>query len=145
MAVRFGSRVPLAVGGVIGAAGLMLLGIGHATHAEVVFFTMVFYAGMGLAHAAIPNLIIDAVPLDQTGEATGFNTTVRVVGAALGTQICGTILATSAVAGSLVPSQDGFRTAFLVVAAILICASLLTLRIPKVSADAHRVGAPAAG
>ena len=40
----------------------------------------------------MPNLIIEAVPPSQTGEATGFNALVRSVGASVGTQVTATIL-----------------------------------------------------
>ena len=49
--------------------------------------------GIGLAFAAMPNLIFAAVPQSETGEATGFNTLVRSVGASLGLQVSGSILA----------------------------------------------------
>ena len=38
-------------------------------------------AGIGLAFAAMANLIVEAVPPQQTGEATGINTLMRSVGA----------------------------------------------------------------
>ena len=50
-------------------------------------------AGIGFAYAAMPNLIIEAVPPHQTGEATGFNALIRSVGGSLGSQIAATVLA----------------------------------------------------
>ena len=40
--------------------------------------------GIGLAFAAMPNLIVDAVPPEETGEATGVNALVRSVGSVAG-------------------------------------------------------------
>ena len=40
----------------------------------------------------MPNLIIEAVPPHQTGEATGFNALVRSVGSSLGSQVSAAIL-----------------------------------------------------
>ena len=64
-------------------------------------------AGIGLAFAAMANLIVEAVPPSQTGEATGINTLTRSVGASIGSQVSAAILAGSAVAGSAI--ADGRR------------------------------------
>ena len=105
---RLGNKVPLALGGFLTALGLALLAAAHGTQAEVVAFSVVMSAGIGLAFAAMPNLIIEAVPPEQTGEATGFNALVRSVGSSLGSQVSATILAGSAVAAS--PPTRGSRT-----------------------------------
>jgi sugar phosphate permease len=88
----------------------------------------------------MPNLIFDAVPQSETGEATGFNTLVRSVGASLGSQISAAILTDSVVAGAVLPSDDGYTTAFLVSAAIAVVAALVSLAIPRVG-DAVPVAA----
>jgi len=71
----------------------------------------------------MPNLIFDAVPMSETGEATGFNTLVRSVGASLGSQVSAAILTGSVVAGTVLPSDDGYTTAFLVSAGIAVVAA----------------------
>ena len=43
--------------------------------------------GIGLSFASMANLIVDAVPQRQTGEATGMNTIMRTIGGAFGGQI----------------------------------------------------------
>ncbi len=96
---------------------------------------MVMSAGIGLAFAAMPNLIIDAVPARQTGEATGFNALVRSVGSSLGSQVSATILAASAVAG--IPTDQGFTDAFAVSAVIAACAGVVALFIPRAPESAH--------
>ena len=95
----------------------------------MIAFGMVMSAGIGLAFAAMPNLIIDAVPARQTGEATGFNALVRSVGSSLGSQVSATVLAASAVAG--IPTDQGFTDAFVVSAVVAACAGVVALRIPR--------------
>jgi hypothetical protein len=85
--------------------------------------------GIGLAFAAMPNLIIEAVPAHQTGEATGFNALVRSVGSSLGSQVSATILAGSAVAG--IPTNAGFTRAFAVSAVVAACAGAVAIVIPR--------------
>jgi hypothetical protein len=92
-------------------------------------------AGIGLAFAAMPNLIIEAVPPAQTGEATGFNALVRSVGASLGSQVSATVLAASAVAG--ISTDAGFTHAFAISAAVAACAGAAAIVIPRVPLHAH--------
>jgi sugar phosphate permease len=83
----------------------------------------------------MPNLIIDAVPLHQTGEATGFNALVRSVGSSLGSQVCATVLAASAVGD--IPRDSGFTHAFAVSAVVAACAGAVAIVIPRARAHAH--------
>src|SRR5215218_6036428 len=111
---HFGSKLPLALGAAITSAGLVGLGIGHGAELAVVAWSFVMSAGIGLAFAAMANLVVEAVPPQQTGEASGINTLTRSVGAAIGSQVSAAVLAASVVAGSPLPSEDGFTAAFLV-------------------------------
>jgi sugar phosphate permease len=81
----------------------------------------------------MPNLIVDAVPQHQTGEATGFNALVRSVGSSLGSQVSASILAGSIVAGGL-PSDGSFKTAFILSAGVALIAAAMALLIPIASA-----------
>ena len=91
---------------------------------------MLMFAGVGLAFSAMPNLIVQAVPPTQTGEAIGFNALVRSVGASLGTQISAAALAGSAVAGSPLPTDSGYSDAFLLGGAVALLAGVVALAIP---------------
>ena len=132
---RVGNKVPLAIGGMLTALGLALLAAAHGSQAEIVAFSLVMSAGIGLAFAAMPNLIIDAVPPHQTGEATGVNALVRSVGSSLGSQVSATILTASAVAG--VATDAGFTRAFAVSAVVAACAGVAAIAIPRVGDRAH--------
>jgi MFS family permease len=125
---RLGSKIPLALGGVLTSIGLLALGVAHGTHLEVLLGSMLMSCGIGFAVAAMPNLIVDAVPHAQTGEATGFNALVRSVGSSLGSQVSAAIIAGSAgVAG---PTDSGFTIAFLASAAVALVASVIAGLIP---------------
>jgi len=128
---RFGGKVPLSLGAFISAAGLLLMALDHGSQGAMVAWNVVLSIGIGLAFAAMPNLIFDAVPQSETGEATGFNTLVRSVGASLGSQISAAILTGSVIAGSALPSDDAYTTAFLVSAGIAAVAALVSLAIPR--------------
>jgi len=133
---RFGGKLPLALGAFISAAALAAMGLDHGTQGAMIAWNIVLSIGIGLAFAAMPNLIFDAVPMSETGEATGFNTLVRSVGASLGSQISAAILTGSVIAGAVLPSDDGYTTAFLVSAGIAAVAALVSLAIPRVGDQA---------
>ncbi|HET7566515.1 MAG TPA: MFS transporter [Gaiellaceae bacterium] len=131
---RVGNKVPLAAGGAATALGLALLAVAHGSQVEVVCFSLLMSGGIGLAYAAMPNLIIEAVPPRQTGEATGVNALVRSVGSSLGSQVSATVLAGSAVAG--IAQDSGFTAAFAISAGVAACAAALALAIPR--SELHR-------
>ena len=100
-------------------------------------FSALMFCGVGLAFAAMPNLIMDAVPPSQTGEATGFNALVRSVGASVGTQVTATILTGSIAAGAVLPSSSGYTVAFVVSASVAAVAALAAVAIPRASLQPH--------
>ena len=93
----------------------------------------------------MPNLIVGAVPPTQTGEAIGFNALVRSVGASLGTQVSAAVLAGSAAAGSALPTDGGYTTAFLIGAGVALLAGLVALFIPPAGAEREPARLPPLG
>lgn len=141
---RFGNKFPLAIGSVISALGLAGLGLDHGTTTAIVLWNMLGSVGIGLAIAAMPNLIMESVPMARTGEATGFNALIRSVGASLGSQVTASILTGTIVAGALLPTDHGFEVAFLFSAGISLLAAVLALLIPR-SGRQHLAVAEEAG
>jgi EmrB/QacA subfamily drug resistance transporter len=139
---RFGSKVPLAIGATLTGLGLLCLGLSHGSEATVLGWNLVMSVGFGLVFAAIPNLIVSAVPPRQTGEAIGVNALVRSVGASLGTQVTAAIIAGTVVAGSPLPTEGGYTAAFVACAAVAVLAGLVATRIPR--AAAREASAPVA-
>ena len=129
LGTRFGSRVPLALGAIITSTGLFLMALVHGTQLEIIVWNLVMSTGIGLAFAAMPNLILEAVSPEETGQATGVNTLVRSVGASLGAQISAAVLAGSVVAG--LPTDSGYTDAFLVSAGVALAAAITAFLIPS--------------
>jgi EmrB/QacA subfamily drug resistance transporter len=137
-----GSRGPLVTGALVTGAALGLLAVAHGTPLELIAGAALMGTGIGLAFAAMPNLIIEAVPQEQTGEATAVNALVRNVGGALGAQVSGTILAGSAVAGAVMPAETGFTTAFAISAGVALVGAALALLVPRRSRKAADPSSP---
>jgi EmrB/QacA subfamily drug resistance transporter len=127
--LRFGSRLALVVGTVATAVAFLLLTLAHGTRGEVIVAGLLMGAGIGLAFAALPNLIVECVPPDQTGVTTGINTIARTIGGAFGTQIAATAIAATVV-GSGLPHERGFTEAFAIITALLALATVASLAIP---------------
>jgi len=143
LGARLGNKVPLTLGGLTTAVGLALMGVAHGSQADLLVFNLITSVGIGLAYAAMPNLIVDAVPRHRTGEATGFNAVVRSVGSSLGSQVTAAILAGSVLASTGLPGDDGYTTAFLVSAAVALVAGVVAAFIPR-TATAQSATAAAA-
>jgi EmrB/QacA subfamily drug resistance transporter len=137
-----GSRVPLIAGAFVSAGSLALLAFAHGQRWQIYLATFLLGAGIGLAFAAMANLIVDAVPADQTGVATGVNTIMRTIGGALGSVIAVTILASSDLADK-VPSNRGYTLAFAVSALSLVVAVGAALLVPRPRAARARAEAVA--
>lgn len=130
---RFGNKLPLAIGGIISGIGLTGLALDHGSALSILLWNMLSSVGVGLAFAAMPNLIMEAVPIERTGEATGFNALVRSVGSSLGSQVTASVLTGSIVLATGFPTSNGFRTAFLIGAGASIAAGVIATLIPAKS------------
>jgi EmrB/QacA subfamily drug resistance transporter len=126
---RVGSRVPLVLGGLTTTLSFVLLTVAHSHHWEIYVASAVLGAGIGLAFASLANLIVEAVPPEQTGVATGMNTVMRTLGGSVGGQIGASVLAGSIVAG--VPTEAGFTSAFALAAGACALATVAALAVPR--------------
>src|SRR4051812_23096870 len=125
---RFGSKLPLLIGTLVASSSFAFLALAHDARWNIYFATVLLGLGIGFAFASMANLIVDAVPQAQTGEATGMNTIMRTVGGALGAQI-----AASIVSGHLshgIATESGYTEAFVLSAAGVFFAFLAGLLIP---------------
>ena len=96
---------------------------------EIYLATAVLGAGIGFAFAAMANLIVEAVPAQQTGVATGMNTIARTVGGAVGSEISASVIAGTVLATGF-PTQRGFTIAFILAAAAIFVGLLTALKVP---------------
>ena len=131
LGARYGHRVSLLVGALLSSLGLGLLAAFHGSDVEVVMFLSVVNAGTAFGLAAMPNLIVASVPATQTGQATGFNAVVRSVGSSVGTTVTAVIVASSISAGTTLPRDSGFTTAFAVCSGIALLAGLVAAAVPR--------------
>jgi len=68
-----------------------------ATSADFILPLLVIGSGMGLCFSQLTNMSLSAVSVEEVGEASGVNNTLRQVGSSLGAAIVGTVLLTTLV------------------------------------------------
>ena len=93
---RAGIRLPMVLGGLVGALGYGLLGtIGIASHASFLQMLPGFIlipAGMGLAVPAMTTSILSSVEKNRAGTASAVLNTARQVGGAVGVAVFGALV-----------------------------------------------------
>lgn len=120
MSQRVGPRTPLVLGALLTFVPTALLALLDHQIWFLVVATITFGVAAGLSLGALPNLVIESVPPDQTGIATGMNTLVRIAGAAVGAQVVVTIIGSHTIGGTALYANEGLVISFLLTAALCI-------------------------
>jgi MFS family permease len=135
---RFGSKPPLLAGGLVSFVAFLLLTVAHGSRWEIYVAMLLLGSGIGLAFAAMANLIIENVGPGETGVATGMNTVTRTVGGSFGGAAVASIL------GGGFPTVHAYVGAFALCAVALFAGVLVGLAIPQRRLEAafapHTVG-----
>jgi MFS family permease len=108
---RFGPALPLRVGLVSIAAGVLLLAWVNDSSWTYYVFMCFHGVGVACALAAVGALVIENARASETGIATGMNSIMRTVGAAFGGQISAAIVSALTISGTQVPSERGYAVA----------------------------------
>jgi len=99
-----GTTIVVRIGLFSYVAGILL--IAHAVALDITAWQLVpglaFYGiGIGFAGAQLTNVVMSEIPADSSGVASGANTTVRQVGAALGVAMIGSLLSAQILSNSV--------------------------------------------
>ncbi len=131
LARRYGPRVPMVAGQLVGTAGLLsLLSVGAHTDVWLVAALMV-PVGLGgaLTVPALTALLLDSVPADRAGTASAVLNTGRQVGGAIAVAVFGALLAGADT------FLAGMRWSMLLAAAGLVLTAGATLTLPRTVTD----------
>lgn len=129
IANRIGSKFAVIIGSIISCAGYTMLAFAHAYAWEIYAVGALLGMGMGLAFSAMSNLIVQAVPAEQTGVASGMNANIRTIGGAVGAAVMSSIVTSTLLRGGL-PAESGYTDGFLFVAVVTLFAVIAALFIP---------------
>ena len=132
-----GPRTSLAAGIVVIALGYVSALFLRAEPWEITLATVFIGAGIGIAYAAMPALIMGAVPITETAAANGLNALMRSMGTSLSSAVVSVVLAHEVVrlGPATLPSSHGFTLALLISVAAAAVALAFALAIPRRRAD----------
>jgi MFS family permease len=128
IAARFGSKSALVGGSIVTAGSFGLLAAQHDHVYDMLLSSTLLGIGIGLAFAALGNIVVQAVDDHQTGVASGMNTVMRTVGGALGGQLTATFLADHVRNGY--PTVTGFIDSFVLSTCFLVVCAAAALLVP---------------
>jgi EmrB/QacA subfamily drug resistance transporter len=131
LGTRIGFQVTLRIG--IGFLVLSLVLLAAVHHAPWTIYAWMVFMGVGLAFsfASLGALVIEYSPPGETGVASGMNTIMRTIGAALGSQVAAAIISANTLAGTEIPLERGFTLAFTISAIGALVALLPTFLLSR--------------
>jgi MFS family permease len=130
---RRGARTSLLIGIAVITVGYALaVGLMTEVWHTVLVATLVGF-GVGFAYAAMPTLIMAAVPASETAASNGLNSVMRTLGSTAASAVIGVILSVNIVTvnGVTTPSTFGFQLTFALCAAAALIGLVLTLMLPR--------------
>ncbi|MGC5627087.1 MFS transporter [Georgenia sp. Z1344] len=133
---QWGPKPLLVTGALVIAAGYAVAVIVPLEAWVVLIINILVGLGIGLGFAAMPTLVMRAVPASETGAANGFNTLMRGLGTTSAAAAVAAVLSLSTVdvGGVQLPTADGFRTALLLGLGAAVVAAVLASLIPPARA-----------
>ena len=144
-----GPKVSLITGAaIVGVGYVVLLFLANAVW-ELILGACIVTAGIGFAYAAMPALIMSAVPVTETAAANALNTLMRSIGVSIASAAIAVVLAHSVEPfhGAELPTMSGFHGGFLIALAGCVGAVALAAFIPGIgkaaAQDAPAESAPA--
>ena len=110
---RLGWQWVLPIGaGIVGLTGV-LLAVARSEPWQILLAVALLGLGISTTFAAMPALIIRAVPPHETGSATGLNAVLRSIGGSIGSAASIALLSTTVPIGGHLPTNTGYTIAFL--------------------------------
>jgi EmrB/QacA subfamily drug resistance transporter len=131
-AARHGAKNVLLGGSMITIATFVLLTVAHDHKWEILLAMAIQGMGFGLAYAAMSALVVQAVPAEQTGVASGMNTNIRTIGGAIGAAVMSSIVTSGVRPGGL-PHESGYTHGFALLTIAAVGAAVAAFFVPAIS------------
>ncbi|GGO68060.1 MFS transporter [Nocardioides deserti] len=133
-----GARITLMIGAAVLGAGYLVAYVLMDAPWQLLLVSCILSAGVGIGYAAMPTLILDAVPPREAGAAVGLNALMRSVGTTVAAAVMGTLLTSNTTPmgrGFEIPTEDAFRLCFLVGAVAAFVGVAIAATIPRRKVD----------
>lgn len=142
---RIGAKSLLVIGALVVGSAYTLAATLDLQAWHILIINPMIGIGVGLGYAAMPSLIMRAVPISETGAAIGLNTLMRSLGTSLASAVIAGVLAANVVrvGSAAYPSIAGFDLALLLgLVAGVVCAAIAAF-IPRPKTQQRPAAAPA--
>ncbi|MFB2579807.1 MFS transporter [Herbiconiux sp. P15] len=128
-----GARTSLLLGIVIIAVAYLIAVFLMTEIWHMVLIATAVGFGVGFAYAAMPTLIMGAVPATETAGSNGLNSVMRTLGSTLASAVLGVVLSANIVgSGELAtPSATGFQLAFIISGVAAVAGVVVAVFIPR--------------
>ena len=133
IAAAIGSKSAVIIGSVFSAGSYLILAFARTEKWEVYLASTLLGVGLGMAFSAMSNLIVQAVPPEQTGVASGMNANIRTIGGAIGAAVMSSIVTASLLADKY-PAASGYTRGFAFLAGATVVAIIAAIFIPTATA-----------
>ncbi|HVA02524.1 MAG TPA: MFS transporter [Acidimicrobiales bacterium] len=132
IARAIGSKAAVIIGSLVSTGAYLTLAFAHTEAWEIYVASTMLGVGLGLAFSAMSNLIVQAVPAEQTGVASGMNANIRTIGGALGAAVMSSIVTSELARGR--PLATGYTKGFAFLAGMTVVAVVAAIFIPTATA-----------
>ena len=135
LARKVGARILIGAGAVSAAVGYAWLALDHGSVASIVAANVPLGFGIGLAFAALVNLVAHSVSKERTAGFVAMTLVCRITGSALGAQVAAAIITGAGVTAAGLPAESGFTDAFVLGLIAAMVALAATLAVPGRAGD----------
>jgi MFS family permease len=139
---RLEPKSVVVTGSLIVSLAMGMVAFAHAHPWQLALANAVMGLGVGMIYACLSNLVVAAVPPEQTGVATGMNANIRTIGGSIGAAVMATIVTASVFPNGL-PHESGYTRGFATLMVVMLLCAAVALKIPPLRPGRHR-GAPRA-
>ncbi|MDT2006127.1 MFS transporter [Rhodococcus opacus] len=98
----------------IGVCGFAILVAAHEHAWQLITAVVVLNVFVSVAYGALPSMLVEHVPVGDTGVANGINAIARTFGSSLASALVAALLAAFTIAGTTIPAERAFVAAFVV-------------------------------
>lgn len=104
------------------AAAMVVFGWARSEVWQLVVVMVLAGIGVGTVFAAMPRMIVAAVPAEETGSALGFNQVLRTIGSSIGSAASAAVLAANTSPGARFPLDRGYTVSAIIGLAVWLVA-----------------------
>lgn len=126
-----GQRALVPIGSLAFAVAMVFFAFAHSELWEAFASMSVLGIGCGLTFAAMPRMIVLTVPAEVTGHAMGLYQVLRGIGMAMGSALCGVLIAAYTHTGDALPTLGGYRASLLAGAGLCVLTAVISYVLPS--------------